>query len=349
MQGPRVRSFEEKTASLLGRRFGVAVSSGTAALHLALLALGVGPGDEVILPALSFMATSNVVEWVGAKPRFCDISLSTFNLDPEHLTGIPTGKAKAIMPVHEFGLTAPMEEIDALARRSGLTVVEDAACALGAQLREKPAGAFGELACFSFHPRKVLTTGEGGLIAGDDSGMEKTLRALRNHGIQPDETALAPGLNYRLTDLQAALGEVQLTRLEPLVKERRQIAAWYREALAPVPWLALPEEPAGARHTYQTFACRVRKEETAEKSLASARRHRDRLISQIAGKGIQLGLTAQALHALPYFREKYGLQPQDFPRAWEAQETSFALPIYPGMTASAVEEVAEAVQASSPE
>jgi dTDP-4-amino-4,6-dideoxygalactose transaminase len=218
VQGRNVEEFEAAVASVVGTQHAVAVSSGTAALHVALLALGVGPGDRVATTAYSWIATANVIELCGAEPVFVDIDKATFNMDPAELARV--GDVKAVLPVHAFGLMADMEAIGSY----GLPVVEDAACALGATWAGRPAGSWGRAGCFSFHPRKAVTTGEGGMVVTDDGSVAAVARELRNHG-QADGQFVRPGFNYRMTDFQGALGVTQMAKLERVVTARRAAAA----------------------------------------------------------------------------------------------------------------------------
>jgi dTDP-4-amino-4,6-dideoxygalactose transaminase len=256
VQGRNVRRFEELVASYLGMDHVVAVSSGTAALHLAVWALGLGPGDEVIVPDFTFPATANVVALVGARPVLADVSLDTFNLDPTRIAALVTSRTRAILPVHLFGLSAPMDEVLVMAERYGLPVVEDAACALGAEYKGRQCGTMGRIGCFSLHPRKAITTGEGGLIVTRDAGLADRLRSLRNHGMAPGPTGyhfVMAGLNYRMTDLQGALGIVQMERLDGIIKRRRTLAVVYDSELADIPWLIRPVAPDGGQHIYQSY------------------------------------------------------------------------------------------------
>ena len=236
VQGPRVAEFEQAMARRTGSPHAVAVANGTAALHLALLALDVGAGDTVAVATYSWPATANVIALVGARPLFIDIDPDTWAMDPAQLERAlaRAGKVKAVMPVHAFGSMAPMARLGEIAAAHGAAVVEDAACAVGAVLAGRAAGAWGTLGCFSFHPRKTVTTGEGGMVTTADAELARRLRVLRNHGQAPDVSPpefVAPGFNLRLTEFQAALGTTQLAKLDRLVAHRRAVAGWYRDAL----------------------------------------------------------------------------------------------------------------------
>ena len=273
-QGPQVQAFEEEFAAFVGAEHAVAVSNCTAALHLALLAVGVAPGDEVITVSHSFIATANSVRYCGAKPVFVDIQPGTFNMDPDLLERAITPRTRAILCVHQLGMPCDLGAILGLARQRGLAVVEDAACAVGSEIHwegewEKIGKPHGDIACFSFHPRKLLTTGDGGMLTTADSRLDEFLRLHRQQGmsVPPAERHRAQkivfegypvmGFNYRLTDIQAAVGRVQLERLPALLKRRRQQASRYLQLLGEIPQLGLPEEPPWGRTNWQSFTVRL--------------------------------------------------------------------------------------------
>ena len=264
-QGPRVSRFEAAFAEALGTGHAVAVSSCTTALHLALIAAGIGPGDEVVVPSLSFIATANVARYCGAQPVFADVEPATQNLIPETVAPRLTGRTRAVIVVDQAGVPADLDAIRALCEPRGIAVIEDAACAAGAVYRGRPAGATAPLATFSFHPRKLLTTGEGGMIVTPDADIATRLRRLREHGMdvgaaerhaseQPlIERYLEVGFNYRMTDVQAAIGLVQLGKLGRLIERRRAQAARYRDLLADIPGLATIQDPGYGTTNYQSF------------------------------------------------------------------------------------------------
>ena len=238
VQGPKVREFEQAWSAFTGAEHSIAVTSCTTALHLSLAALGFGPGDEAIVPAFTWISTANVVEHLGGRVVFADIDLTTFNIDPGCIEALITPRTKAILPVHLFGLAADMDAINAIAQRHGLWVVEDAACGFGATLGGRHVGTLGHTGCFSFHPRKAITTGEGGMITTNDAQLAERLRCLRDHGaaisdlqrhMGPRPYLLADhreaGYNQRMTDMQAALGAAQMQRADAIVSERRDLAA----------------------------------------------------------------------------------------------------------------------------
>ncbi|RME01359.1 MAG: DegT/DnrJ/EryC1/StrS family aminotransferase, partial [Calditrichaeota bacterium] len=268
VQGPKVAEFENRIAQYVGLPHAVATSSCTTALHLMLVALEVRPGDEVIVPAFTWVATANVVEYVGAKPVFCDIDLNTFNLDIEKLPGLVTPKTVGILPVHLFGLPARMQAIAAFAQEHRLWIVEDCACALGSRIDNAHVGAFGQGGCFSFHPRKCITTGEGGMVVTRQKSLAQKIGILRNHGASVSDFSrhagkhsfrLAEfnllGYNYRMTDLQGALGAAQVHRLDWILQQRQMRARNYMQELQEIDWLKLPETPAGYTHAFQSFVC----------------------------------------------------------------------------------------------
>ncbi len=306
-QGQRVAEFENRFAEYVGAKHAVAVSSCTTALHLALIAAGIGPGDEVLCPSLSFIATANSIRYVGATPVFVDIDPVTSNLDPNRLEEAVTPRTRAILVVHQIGLPASLSEIMAIAHRRNLIVVEDAACATGAAYQGQRIGlphAF--LACFSFHPRKILTTGEGGMLTTADERIASRLRRLRQHAMTTSDLARHQsqsvltegydevGYNYRMTDLQAAVGLVQLGRLDGFLARRRALALRYSEELARLGWLIPPQEPSGCRHNYQSYMMRLRPDAPVS---------RDALMQALLDRGISTRRGIMAIHREPPYRD----------------------------------------------
>ena len=325
-QGPMVEALERELAAHTGAREVVAVSSGTAALHLALLVSGVGPGDEVVLPSFTFVATANVVRLLGATPVFVDIDPRTYNLNPALLPAALTARTRAILPVHQIGLPYDRDAVRRCARGAGIQVVEDAACAIGASWRGKPIGADG-LVCFSFHPRKVVTSGEGGAILLGDRRVADRLRRLRSHGLAsrastgpvPPLECMEPGFNFRLSDVNAALALGQVRRLEALVGERRRLASRYARGLEGLPGLLLPWTPRGAEPTYQTYLVRVTDD---------ARLGRDELLSRLSAEGIGARIGVAAIHLQPAYRSTRA----SLPETERAARETLALPLYPGLS-----------------
>jgi dTDP-4-amino-4,6-dideoxygalactose transaminase len=264
-QGPRVAEFEAAFAAAIGSDHGVAVSSCTAGLHLALVAAGLGPGDEVIVPSLSFIATANAARYVGAQPVFADVDLTTQNLTPQTVEPHLTARTRAVVLVDQAGVPADLDAMTALCAPLGIAVIEDAACAAGSTYRGRPVGAGADLAAYSFHPRKLLTTGEGGMLVTPDEAAAARLRRLREHGMDVSAAArhasgqpviehyVEVGFNYRMTDIQAAVGLVQLAKLPQLVARRRELARRYQELLADVPGLTMIGDPDYGTTNYQSF------------------------------------------------------------------------------------------------
>ncbi len=256
-QGPKVRAFEEAFARYVGRKHAIAVSNGTAALHLALLAHGIGKGHEVIVPPLTFFACAAAVLHCGARVRFADIERDTYTLDPGKLRRALTKKTRAIMPVHLFGQTASMDPIRELARENDLLVLEDACQAHGAEYKGRKAGALGDTACFSFYPTKNMTTTEGGMIVTDDDGVADRCRMLRDQGQSAKYMHDLVGFNYRMTDVCAAIGLVQLSKLDAFVRRRRETAHYFTDGLEEVRGLVPPAEPDDRVHAFYQYIVRV--------------------------------------------------------------------------------------------
>lgn len=324
VQGENVAGLEREVADFLRVGHAVAVSNGTASLHLALVALGVGPGDEVVVPAFSYVATANVVEIVGARCVFVDVQRDTFNIDPDAFEAAITERTKAVIPVHEFGLACDIGRVVEIAGARGIAVIEDAACALGATENRRFAGAFGEVGSFSLHPRKAVTSGEGGLLTTDDADLAARFRILRNHGIEMKDGRMefvAAGFNYRMTDFQAALVRGQLGRLDSIIARRQALAALYMDELAGENWLSLPTVPEGKNHTWQSFH-----------PVLDASIDRDALIAALRARDVGTNYGAQCIPAQDHYRRAYGLDSErHFPNAWRAWRSGIALPLYSRM------------------
>ena len=345
VQGPYVREFEEKFAAFTEARFSIATSSCTTALHVAVAALELKPGDEVIVPAFTWISTANVVEYMAAKPVFCDIDLPTFNIDPEQIEGLITPKTVGIIPVHLFGLCAEMQPIQKIAQKHNLWVVEDAACGFGARYHGKHAGTFGEMGCFSFHPRKSITTGEGGMITTQREDFDQLARILRDHGASRSDLSRHTGkagfllseynhlgYNYRMTDIQGALGCAQMDRAAWILETRSQRAQYYNQLLTEVEWLETPRGPDGFVHGYQAYVCLFCPEEPTLNNVDRLHQGRNELMMQLEAKGIA---TRQGTHApvlQGYYTEKYALHPEQFPNAYLADRLGLTLPLYAQMT-----------------
>ena len=346
-QGPRVAEFEAKFSEYVGCEYSVAVSSCTTALHLALLAIGVGPGDEVICPSLSFIATANSITYAGATPIFGDIDLATYNLDPSRLEEAISTRTKAILVVHQVGLPADMNELLAVANKHGLAVIEDAACAIGSEYEGRLIGTpLGTMACFSFHPRKILTTGEGGMITTKDAKLAEKLRRIRQHAMSlsdvarhsakqiTTETYDEVGFNFRMTDMQAAIGITQLGRLEEFLVRRRYLAARYTKALQNLSWLLTPVVPASCRHNYQSYMVRL---------VNGFADRRDAIMQELLEKKISTRRAIMAIHReAPYRSERWeGCLPQTN----LATDTGLILPLFHQMTDSEQDYIIESLQA----
>lgn len=328
VQGECVAELEGLVAESCGTRHALAVSSGTAALHLALLALEIGPGDEVIVPDYTYPATANVVEIVGATPVLVDIDPATMNLSVSSLDSLVSDATRAIMPVHLFGLPCEMGAVLEVANQHGISVIEDAACALGATLGGRAAGSLGTIGCFSLHPRKVISTGEGGLLVTDDDHLADRLRALRSHGLVVKSDGRMelerPGLNYRMTDFQGALGVEQMGRLGEFISKRRDLATRYREELRGVERIRLPSD--GEEHVYQSFVLMLDEEVS-----------RDDVVAKLAGRDVQTTLGTYSLSLQPFYRRHAGADACVSGR--EAQLRSLSLPMHVHLTDSDVEVV----------
>jgi dTDP-4-amino-4,6-dideoxygalactose transaminase len=353
VQGPHVREFERRFAAFTQARHAVATSSGTSALQVGVAALGAGPGDEVLVPAFTWISTANVVEQLGAKPLFVDIDLQTFNVATDALEAAVTERTVGIIPVHLFGLCAEMDPVLDLARRSGLWVLEDAACAFGSAYEERPAGTLGDAAAFSFHPRKSITTGEGGMLTTHRDDLADAFRSLRDHGAATREDAgpspLLPdyerlGFNYRLTDIQGALGCAQLDRADWILAERRRLAALYDTLLAPLEWLRKPVAPAGQTHSYQAYVTLFAPVPPTRENVDDLQEHRVELMTRLEALGIATRQGTHAPHIQAYYADKYSYRPHDFFNAYVADRLTLALPLYAGMTDADVELVVKSLE-----
>jgi len=323
-QGLKTSEFEDRVKKFTKSKWAHATSSATTGLHLSLVAIGVGAGDEVIIPDFSFPATANVIEQLGATPIFVDISLDTFNVDATKIATALSPRTKAIMPVHAFGLCAEMDTIKDIADNYSIDVVEDAACALGATYKGVSAGKFGRLGVFSFHPRKIITTGEGGMIITDDDEMSERLSLLRSHGairldhyLQFEEI----GFNYRLSDINSAIGVVQMKKIQAVLTGRRHAAMAYSMRLSGIDGVSVPSEPIDHLHSYQSYVI-----------ILSRPINRDKVIRLMRDAGVETTLGTYAMHLQPVFRRRYGLSDADFPNASHAHRQCLTLPLGHSMT-----------------
>jgi perosamine synthetase len=337
VQGPKVAAFEAGLAERLGLAEVIACSSGTAALHLTLVAMDCGPGDEVIVPAFGFPATANAVELCGARAIPADIDPERMSLTAESVAERATERTVGVLPVHPFGIPAPMAALSALARERGWWMVEDAACALGTETNGRWSQGDHPV-CLSFHPRKTVTTGEGGAIGVNDAALACRLRELRNHGIAADgvdrgwSRFTSVGFNYRMTDLAASIGVVQLKRLDDFVARRRQVVAWYRKHLAPINGIRWPNGYELERLSTQSLVIEV-----------MVKGERDAVINTLASQGIATTIGGYGLASQPFWVERDGLAPSDYPVATRMAEAALTLPVTHEMTESDVRRVAYAL------
>lgn len=349
-QGPLVADFERAVAAYIGVKHAVASSNCTTALHLALMLHGIGPDDEVIVPSYTWIATANVVRMVGAVPVFADIDPLTFNVTPEAVAELVTTRTKALMPVHQFGLPADVEGLTNIARRHGLVVIEDAACAMGSRYYGRPVGSFGNITCFSFHPRKAVTTGEGGMLVTDDDELAARARVLLNHGASVSdldkhkagtvEALLAEefhevGYNYRMTNLQGAIGVVQMSRLDGILASRTERAQRYSAAFSEMRDIIPPVIPDYATPGWQSYAIRLADD---------ARVTRNEFAQQLLDAGIACRPAYMACHLQDAYRCLYPLL--WLPGTEKALESVVILPLYPQMTEDEQAFVIETVRSS---
>jgi perosamine synthetase len=345
VQGPKVEEFEHTVASYVGAQYAVATSSCTTSLHLALILHEIGPGDEVIVPSFTFIATANAVRYVGAVPVFVDIEPRTYNIDPADIEAAITHRTKAIMPVHQIGLAADMERINEIARHHGLAVIEDAAPAIGATYKGRMVGGLGNITCFSFHPRKVITSGEGGMILTHDESVAERARHLRAHSMSLSDLARHQaksvvieeyhevGYNYRMSDLHAAVGIAQMKRLDFVLARRQEVAACYNEALKGVEFLQLPFSSPETPHTYQSYMIEL---------LPHAPKTREQVMQELLEAGIATRRGVMAIHLEKAYSDSCPIQ-GPMPVTENAALHTLLLPIYATMTKAEQEYVIEQI------
>jgi len=344
-QGPKVAEFEKRFAERHQVNHALAVTSCTTGLHLILAAMDIGVGDEVIIPAFTWVATANVVLHCGATPVFVDVCPKTFNIDPARVAEKVTEKTKAIIPVHLFGLCADIDTIKSSVP-AHVKIIEDAACAAGASYKGRWAGSLGDAASFSFHPRKTITTGEGGMITTNDKYLAERMNQMRNHGasiseeqrhhgpkpyILPDFNLL--GFNYRMTDLQGSLGIEQLNKLNQFISERAKWAKFYNEKLADIEWLGLPNEPENGNHGWQSYVTYL--------NPAKAPAPRNKIMEKLQEQGISTRPGTHAIHMLNLYKETFGIHPDDFPISKNCNDNTMAIPLHNRMTQEDFEYVVE--------
>lgn len=348
-QGPKVAAFERAFAARHQVPYALATTSCTTGLHLILVAMGIRPGDEVILPAFTWVATANVIVYCGATPVFADVDRRTNNIDVADVARKVTIRTRAVIAVHLFGLCA---DIDALKQAipSHVRIIEDAACAAGASYQGVPAGGLGDAAAFSFHPRKSITTGEGGMVTTHDAELAERMNMLRNHGASISEEQrhngprpyLLPefnllGFNYRMTDLQGAVGLVQLGKLDRFIAERQEWADYYHEQLADIDWLRMPLIPKNGQHAWQAFVTYVAPEQ--------APFPRNEIMARLQERGIATRPGTHAVHMLGYYRDHFGLKPDDCPVARDCDANTMAIPLHNRMTQEDYAYVVDALHA----
>lgn len=366
-QGPKTFEFEKKVAEHENIKYAVATSNCTTALHLALLINNIGEGQDVIIPSFTFVATANAVCYTGATPIFADIDLDTFNISVKSIEKIineqyvwskegllnrkSNNKLAGIMPVHQFGLCADMIQINDIARKYNLRIIEDAACALGARINGVNQGGFGNVSCVSFHPRKCITTGEGGMVFTNNEEQYIKLKELRSHGAKVSEVKRAAdnkgyllpgyselGYNYRLSDIQSAIGLAQTEKLDYILEKRRSLAKRYNELLKDFEWIKCPTEPEGYYHTYQSYVCLL----VDNKDLnVSNNALRNRIMDHLADSGVQTRQGTHAVHTLAYYQRKYKHEVMEYMNAYIADQLSFTLPLYPQQTEAEQDYVVE--------
>jgi dTDP-4-amino-4,6-dideoxygalactose transaminase len=333
-QGPRVIEFENEVSKYVGTRFAVATNSCTSALHLALITSGIKQGDKVICPAFTCMATADAIIHAGGIPVFADIERETFNIDPDHVAELVTEKTAAIMAVHQIGLPADIDSLEKIAKQHDLFIIEDGACSLGARYKGRYVGGLGNPTCFSFHPRKTITTGEGGMLLTNDEKKAEQARILRSHGVSVSDLVrhkalgtlqheyVAAGFNYRFTDMQAAIGLVQMKKIDEIIRQRLDQAQYYNEQIAEIEDIKPPFVPKYATHAYTSYLITVE----------SSKVERDTLLDRLSKKGISCRKGIQPLYKEPYFRNT--LRNYELPQTEYAARNTLFLPIFPGLKRS---------------
>jgi perosamine synthetase len=335
-QGPKVAAFEKAFAARHSVKHALTTTNCTTGLHLILAAMGIGPGDEVIIPAFTWVSTANVVLYCGATPVFADVDRATNNIDPADIARKLSPLTRAVIVVHLFGLCADMDAIRAVLPQH-VKIIEDAACAAGASYKGASAGTLGDAAAFSFHPRKSITTGEGGMVTTNDNQLAEVANMLRNHGasISEEQRHNGPrpyllsefnllGYNYRMTDLQGAVGLVQLAKLDRFIEERQRWAEFYRNELASIGWLHMPVFPENGTHALQAFVTYVDPQK--------APMPRNDIMERLQAAGISTRPGTHAVHMLGYYRDKFALNPNDFPGARDCDANTMAIPLHNRMT-----------------
>jgi len=331
--GPMARKFEENFAKFVKAKHAVAVNSGTAALHLALWVAGIKTNDEVIVPSFTFISSAEAVALTGARPVFVDISPQTYNIDPEKIEAAVTENTGAIMPVDLYGLPAEMDTIREIAGKHNLMVIEDAAQAHGASYKGKPPGSFADIACWSFYASKNMTTGEGGMITTNNDEHADTLRVMRSHGETQEYVSTMLGHNYRMPEIEAAIGIAQLKKLPTFIEKRRRNAELLTEKLSGTKQLVLPSEPKGYRHSWYLYTVKIRKGDA---------KARDKIVEDLRKQGVGASVYYHTpIHLMPYYQQfgKYGL-----PSTEKIAQRVFSLPVHPGVTTREIDYIANSVK-----
>ncbi len=335
-RGPRVLQFEKEFSKYVGAKHAVAVSTGTAALHSALLAVGIQPGDEVVVPSFTFSATAEAIVLAGGRPSFADIDADTYSITPESIEAALTSKTKAILPVDMYGLCADMDPIVELARNRGLVVIDDAAHAHGAEYKGRRAGSIGDAACFSFYPGKNMTTGEGGIATTNDDDLAEQMRMIRTHGEERPYWVSRQGHNYHMPEIAAALGIVQLRKLPGFLEERRRNAEYLIEKLGVLGKLVMPKEPADRKHAWYLFSPRLRGANAGK---------RNKLVEKLRSRNIGAAVYYESpVHMLPYFRDLQSTRRSALPETERACRQIFSLPVHPQLRQTELQFVADSVK-----
>ena len=344
VQGKNIEQFEKEFCKFTKSKHSIAVTSCTTALYLSLIASNFTHEDEAIVPAFTWISSANVIEHLGGKVKFCDIDINTFNIDPKKIEQCITKKTKVIIVVHLFGMPANMDEIIEIAKKYKITIIEDAACGLGSFYKDIHVGNFGITGCFSFHPRKSVTTGEGGMITTNNSKLAEKLRILRDHGAQISDFQrhhgskpyILPefpmaGFNFRMTDIQGALGFSQMQRIKKILNERIKIAKKYDSELCNLSWLKIPSYNKSIKHGYQSYPCFFNISKISENNINLIHKIRNTFMEKLEAIGIATRPATHAVHMLKYYKEKYNLSPMNYPNAFIANQCSISFPLYNGL------------------
>lgn len=350
VQGKEVRKFENEWANISNSKFAICVNSCTSALYLSLKALGLKKNEGVILPSFTWISTANVVEQLGGKPIFCDIDLNTYNIDIEEIEKKITKKVKYILPVHLFGLPCDMDKILAISKKYNLKIVEDAACAIGSKYKNRHVGNFGDSGCFSLHPRKLITTGEGGVITVNSKKLNYLLRVLRDHGAEITDLSrhkssepykltdhVEAGYNFRLTDIQASIGNDQLINFNKILDKRRRNASIYDEYLKDLYWIKTPLNNKDYYNSYQSYPCLFRPETITLKNLNKINKLRNNIMKKLFEKNISTRPATHAIHLLNFYKKKYKIKPKSYKNSYIANHCTLSLPLYNGISEKELE------------